>query len=129
VTSTHSDDPWLSEIQDVEPLQQTNVEQLKSAARKPLKLKSKLDAIRDRYENQVTLQKDLHGFTVDQAHKQTIQFIEHSFAIGTREVVLITGASGQIKQEMPRWLDLISHVQKYEIVNGGSYKVRIKKRV
>ena len=48
---------------------------------------------------------DLHGQTVEQAHRSLIRFVQQSYTQGRRCVLVITGRSGQLRQEVPRWLN------------------------
>jgi DNA-nicking Smr family endonuclease len=48
---------------------------------------------------------DLHGHTQDQAFTALARFLETSQAMATRTVLVITGKSGVLRQQVPRWLN------------------------
>ncbi len=48
---------------------------------------------------------DLHGHTLATAHPALVRFIHHHYRLGKRCVLLITGRSGKLRQEVPRWLN------------------------
>ena len=69
---------------------------------------------------------DLHGLTVNDAHKTTGRFLDDSRARGLRDVTIITGRSGAIRDEFERWMEN-SGVRRVEpLRNGGSYRVRLR---
>jgi DNA-nicking Smr family endonuclease len=71
---------------------------------------------------------DLHGMTVDSAHKTTIDFIEKSKVSGLKHITIVTGLSGNIKKEFPYWLERNPHIAKIEQKSGGgAYKLYLKK--
>jgi DNA-nicking Smr family endonuclease len=49
---------------------------------------------------------DLHGFSQDQAFDKLKEFVIKSFKQNHRVLLIITGKSGVLKQEIPRWLSL-----------------------
>ena len=79
---------------------------------------------------------DLHGLTLARAHAQLVAFIEAHARAASRDLLVITGKSGQLAQEVPRWLTLsdmkihVSMVSKASPRQGGegALCVRLKKR-
>ena len=49
---------------------------------------------------------DLHGFTQAQAHVELLHFLRASAAREARLVLVITGKSGVLRQQVPHWLGL-----------------------
>ena len=49
---------------------------------------------------------DLHGHTQAQAHRELIAFLHKSAARDKRMVLVITGKSGVLRQQVPHWLSL-----------------------
>lgn len=68
---------------------------------------------------------DLHGVTVHDAYKITMEFIDESHRAGFKYVTVITGLSGQIRHEFERWLWPRRHmVREIKPLNGGgAFKV------
>lgn len=65
---------------------------------------------------------DLHGYTVDQAHAATVEFLaETKF----KAVTIITGRSGQIKREFPRWMETLNY--RYATLNEGAFRINTKR--
>ena len=79
---------------------------------------------------------DLHGLTLEQAHTRLAAFIEAHVRAGSRELLVITGKSGQLAHEVPRWLTLsdmkihVSMVSKASPRQGGegALCVRLKRK-
>ena len=69
---------------------------------------------------------DLHGMTVDEAHRAAMSFLTLT---GQRSVLIITGRSGVITREFPFWIQHIPMVSRYDSLNdGGAYRVYLKPR-
>jgi len=49
---------------------------------------------------------DLHGHTQAEAHRELIAFLHKSAARDKRMVLVITGKSGVLRQQVPHWLSL-----------------------
>ena len=49
---------------------------------------------------------DLHGHTQDEAHGALLRFLRRASADEKRLVLVITGKSGVLRREVPRWLAL-----------------------
>ena len=92
---------------------------------------------------------DLHGMTLDEAHPALISFVSHSYAMGRRLVLVITGKGklkddyapmparvGILRHAVPQWLrlaplgNLILEVRPAHITHGGigAYYVYLKRR-
>lgn len=70
---------------------------------------------------------DLHGVTVHEAFGKVQEHIYQGVQNAYRKVMIITGRSGQINQEMPRWLEKNPRVRSVkQMPNGGSWEVAIK---
>ncbi len=72
---------------------------------------------------------DLHGMTVQQAYEATMEFVNQSDG----KINIITGKSGQINREFPRWLESNGRINSmndaggsFGIVLGNRKKVRSK---
>jgi len=74
---------------------------------------------------------DLHGLTVHEAFKQATAHINDAFAQGRhRYVIIITGLSGQIHDEFPKWVETHRHVRSVtSLRGGGAWEVWLKKVV
>lgn len=72
---------------------------------------------------------DLHGLTVQEAFLVVRDHIENGALLGYKVLTIISGKSGQINIEMPRWADRISAVRSITPKNGGgAWEVCLKKR-
>ena len=74
---------------------------------------------------------DLHGMTIEQAYRQTKEFIGSHHLLGTKQVVIICGKGGRIAHELPLWcrrFDQISKISPITDSRGehGSYRVVLK---
>lgn len=66
---------------------------------------------------------DLHGLTVDEAYRATVEFLEDT---NLKVVLIITGKSGQIRQEFPHWMEVLGY--RYIMVNGdGAFRINTKR--
>ena len=69
---------------------------------------------------------DLHGMTLQEAHRATLDFIAGSGS--HKKLTIITGKSGQIRQEFERWLEGIAKIHSVKPkCDGGAFTVRILK--
>jgi DNA-nicking Smr family endonuclease len=57
-----------------------------------------------RGEAMIEARLDLHGLTESEAHHAVDRFVEASWSMGRRLVLLITGKGGVLRTELPRWL-------------------------
>lgn len=68
---------------------------------------------------------DLHGFTVDEAHKYVASLVEEAHQFGIGELRIITGKSGRISREFPQWMNTRNFQRIVRGVvsenDGGSY--------
>lgn len=70
---------------------------------------------------------DLHGVTVHEAFGLVQEHIYQGAQNGYKRLMIITGRSGQINQELPRWLERNTRVRSVtQMPNGGSWEVLIK---
>lgn len=70
---------------------------------------------------------DLHGVTVHDAFGMVQDHIYQGVQNGYKRLTIITGRSGQINQELPRWLERNPRVRSVtQLPNGGSWEVMIK---
>lgn len=75
---------------------------------------------------------DLHGYTVHGAYNKLHEWIEEQIACGNKEVVVITGKSGQISSEFTAWVKNITNVKRFQSIkdkkgeDGGSYRLFLK---
>jgi DNA-nicking Smr family endonuclease len=71
---------------------------------------------------------DLHGYTVQAAYEETRQFLQAARFQKYKHVTIVTGLSGQIRQEFRYWLQNIDYVREVSEINGGgAFKVKFKK--
>lgn len=72
---------------------------------------------------------DLHGYTVQKAFEALVAFVEQSNQM--RCVLVITGKSGVLRQELPKWLTqnpIFSTIRDYQSDStGGAYLLFFKK--
>jgi len=70
---------------------------------------------------------DLHGITVHEAFNVVQEHIYQGSINGYKKLMVITGRSGQINQELPRWLERNTKVRSVkQMPNGGSWEITIK---
>lgn len=70
---------------------------------------------------------DLHGVTVHEAFALVQEHVYQGYQQGYKRLTIITGRSGQINQELPRWLERNPRVRSVtQMPNGGSWEVLIK---
>lgn len=71
---------------------------------------------------------DLHGKTTGEGFKATHEAIEWSLRDGLKEITVITGRSGVMRQEFPHWLENHPNVQSITPARcGGSFRVKLRK--
>lgn len=76
---------------------------------------------------------DLHGMTLNQAHRAVMDFLEHHACVGSRSVLIITGKRGRISRELPHWCVQVSAVSSCRPVmdsmgEHGSYRVTFRRK-
>lgn len=68
---------------------------------------------------------DLHGMTVQCAHRAVRMAVSQC---REKHITIVTGKSGQIRQEFPSWLNGLTNVHSYRMVSdGGAFVVQILK--
>ena len=73
---------------------------------------------------------DLHGLTVHDAYQQSMNHISMAKSKGWRYVTIITGLSGQINIEFPRWFSNHPMVRSIEHKRGGgAWEIWLKKNI
>lgn len=72
---------------------------------------------------------DLHGETIHTAFGLVKNHVEQGWNEGHRKLLVITGRSGQINVELPKWLEGNPHVRSVNQRNGGgAWEICLKKR-
>ncbi len=90
-------------------------------------------------ENEIYYSKklDLHGMSLEKAHKTLLGFIKQHAKFGSRKLLIITGkGSGALRSELPLWLEteslqkLVSSCKVAPIEQGGdcAFIVMLKKK-
>lgn len=78
---------------------------------------------RPRYCEPEPHQIDLHGMVIRDAHEAVIQFLSETTY---RQVLVITGRSGEICREFPTWAERHPRVRSIKLSrDGGSYWVKL----
>jgi len=72
---------------------------------------------------------DLHGAFLHDAYVRAKSHVEDAYLKGFKYVIVITGLSGQIHDEFPRWFADHPHVRSINSLRGGgAWEVWLKKR-
>lgn len=81
---------------------------------------------------------DLHGFTLEDAYKLFIRFLNHHMQEKTKKIIVITGKGkdnkGLLKAEFPKWLensqikDKIKSVTQPVSYGGGAFELTLKSK-
>lgn len=70
---------------------------------------------------------DLHGYTVQDAWHKVNAYIDEAKHLSVKEVLIITGKSGDICKEFPSWMSYRVDVKECRPQNGGgAYTVKIR---
>lgn len=72
---------------------------------------------------------DLHGLNLNQAFSAIKDFLDTSYG-RYKTVRIITGSSGQMRSDFPKWLEnpiLNKNVRSVEFINNGSFLIKFKK--
>lgn len=131
------DDIWQAVTAIVKPLKKkavvTRVLTAEELANKPFKSKSgpRRAPVRNAYDAKI----DLHGLTEDAAHQALLKFVNDYRQRGAHRLLVITGKSGALRTNTPRWLDVppVSYaiagidVAPVSLGGEGAYIVRLKK--
>lgn len=73
---------------------------------------------------------DLHGVTVHMAYGMVLDHVTNGAMQGFKRLTIITGRSGQINVELPRWLEKNANVRSVnQLSNGGSWEVLLKRNM
>lgn len=71
---------------------------------------------------------DLHGLTIQAAYHAVQDHIDQAIELGWRRLTVITGKSGTINVELPRWVGKRHEVRSVKSMNGGgAYEIWLKK--
>ena len=111
-------DLWGRATQDVTPLGQA-----------PVRVSEGLPSVRVSEPRAIEYdpRMDLHAVTVHEAFGRVQEHIYQGVQNGYKRLMIITGRSGQINQEMPRWLERNPRVRSVkQMPNGGSWEVTTK---
>lgn len=82
-----------------------------------------------RYPSAYDPRLDLHGLKIQEAFEAVQEHLYQGFHNGFKKVTVISGRSGQINQEIPRWLENNSYVRSINSLRGGgAWEVCLKKR-
>lgn len=73
---------------------------------------------------------DLHGLTLHEAFQKSKDHIQTAVLLGQhRYVIIITGLSGQIHQEFPRWFTNHPQVRSINSLRGGgAWEIWLKRK-
>lgn len=77
---------------------------------------------------------DLHGYSINEAHKIVNEYIELCHRHKKKEIIIITGKGSlnetSIRRELPFWLEdssISHHIISHNLIsNGGAYKIKIR---
>ena len=61
---------------------------------------------------------DLHGYTLDDAYIETLEFLKDMHKDKVKTVKVITG-KGAIAKEFPFWIEKSSYIKKFEPTSDG----------
>lgn len=69
---------------------------------------------------------DLHNHTVNAAYKKFNDFVDKHISLGTKQIMIITGKSGIIKNEFEIWCENLQIKKIILRPNGGSYFLKLR---
>lgn len=72
---------------------------------------------------------DLHGYILHDAYQKSRDHVQNGAMMGFKYVTIITGLSGQIHEEFPRWFannPLVRSIN--SLRGGGAWEIWLKKR-
>ena len=61
---------------------------------------------------------DLHGYTLDDAYIETLEFLKDMHKDKVKKVKVITG-KGAIAKEFPFWIEKSSYIKRFEPTDDG----------
>ena len=71
---------------------------------------------------------DLHKKTIHEAYIEVDEYLEKAKEQSVKDVTIITGRSGPIREEFPKWMSQNTNVRDNSILkNQGSFSVKMKK--
>lgn len=71
---------------------------------------------------------DLHNKTIQEAYDEVDDYLDRAKEQSVKNVTIITGKSGPIKEEFPKWMERNNKVRENNLLkNQGSYSVKMKK--
>lgn len=108
---------WERFCKSVVPLQKTNkITHIPKNNRKPVK--------RYKLDNKL----DLHYENLDISFKKVNDYIDTAKEQNIKKVTIITGKSGIIKEEFPKWMENNNKVRSSTLNdNKGSFKIKLSK--
>lgn len=110
------DDLWNAYTKNVIPIRKKSIE-LPSRAKTPRVLPRA-----DRHL-------DLHGMTVNDAWKAVKNHVLDTALNGDRQTLIITGFSGAIRKEFPKWIETLPRIREAIPTHGnGAFLLKMKKR-
>jgi DNA-nicking Smr family endonuclease len=110
---------WSQLTKDVTPLAKGSVSPIQGIVRLPA-----AHALRIEFSPCV----DLHGVTIHEAYQVVKDHINEGIQNGYRHLTVITGKSGQINLELPKWLNSDSRIRSIAPKNGGgAWNIWLKK--
>jgi Smr domain len=83
-------------------------------------------SIRGLRPSSMSMTLDLHGMTLQEAHARLCEFVYEHQQAGTHHVCVITGKSGVLLHELPRWCSSLHTVKSCEPTSVGSYQLALK---
>ena len=82
-----------------------------------------------RYPSAYDPRLDLHGMKIQEAYHAVMNHLDQGYREGFKKITVISGRSGQINQEIVRWLENNSHVRSINSLRGGgAWEICLKKR-
>ncbi len=107
---------WSKITEDVSKIDQPKIVSVPTVSLSPIRSKSFTPVL------------DLHGLTLHDAYNRSVSHIANA-AGKYRYVVIITGLSGQIREEFPKWFSNHALVRSINSLRGGgAWEVWLKKR-
>ncbi len=72
---------------------------------------------------------DLHGMPLHDAWKAVRDHVLSAALEGKKRTLVVTGLSGAIRQEFPRWVENLPRVREATATNGnGAFVLRLRRR-
>lgn len=72
---------------------------------------------------------DLHGLTVHQAWETVRDYVLGAALDGHKRTVVVTGFSGAIRREFPRWIENLPRIREATPMRGdGAFLLRLRTR-